>query len=85
MSATDNYNHQVSVNPAEIIGHLSDIRTSLEAIALALEGIRHALSPPRDEPVGTPADEPVTTHTPIYTRRGTMTSPEFESWFGGSR
>jgi hypothetical protein len=82
MSATDNYNYQISVNLAEIIGRLSDICTSLEAIALELEGIRDALE---DSSAPVQSDEPVATYAPIYTRRGTMTSPEFESWVGGSR
>jgi hypothetical protein len=83
MSATDNYNYQISVNLAEIIGRLSDICTSLEAIALELEGIRHALE--GGSRSTTSADEPAATYSPIFTRRGTMTSPEFESWVGGSR
>jgi hypothetical protein len=66
----------------KIIGILSDICTALEGIGLELEKLRHAL-----EPLSPPVqgEEPAATYTPIYTRRGTMTSPEWESWVGGSR
>jgi len=83
VSETENYNHQISENLAlEALGQLSDLVTACEAVALELEGIRNALESD-SAPVQT--EEPVAVHTPVATPRGTMTSPEWESWVGGSR
>ena len=66
----------------EAVSHLSDISVALHSVAFDLEQIRRELE---DSSAPVQSDAPVATYTPIYTRRGTMTSPEFESWFGGSR